>query len=79
MKKTEKNFEKHLSELETIVEKLEEGKVSIEELVTYYESGMKHLLEAQKILKNAELRLEQLRINATGEKTLEPVELEKET
>ncbi len=55
------SFEKHLAELEAIVERLEQGEVPLEDLLVQYETGMKHLREAQRILQEAELRIEQLK------------------
>lgn len=65
-------FETHLAKLEAIVEGLEQGEVSLEELVMQYEAGTRHLVEAQRILKTAELRIEQLRQKATGKIETEP-------
>ncbi|QFT89737.1 Exodeoxyribonuclease 7 small subunit [Bacillus sp. THAF10] len=39
--KKERTFEDAMQELETIVEKLEEGDVPLEEAISYYKEGMK--------------------------------------
>jgi exodeoxyribonuclease VII small subunit len=53
-------FEVELKKLEHLVESLESGDVSLDELVTKYEEGMRLLKSCQKSLEAAELRIEQL-------------------
>lgn len=67
------SFEDELAKLEAIVTALESGEVSLAELVTRYEEGMRHLKVCREFLGEAELRLEQLK--AGGEKP-EPLKLE---
>lgn len=54
-------FAANLGELESIVESLERGDVSLENLMEMYERGMKLHAECQRILRDAELRIEKLR------------------
>lgn len=54
------NFEADLTKLEKLVESLEEGTVSLDELVAKYEEGMRLLKSCQTSLQAAELRIEQL-------------------
>ena len=53
-------FEAELKKLEQLVESLESGDVSLDELVAKYEEGMRLLKSCQKSLEAAELRIEQL-------------------
>ena len=54
------SFETDLRKLESLVESLESGDVSLDELVAKYEEGMRLLKSCQKSLESAELRIEQL-------------------
>ena len=54
------SFEDELARLEKLVESLESGTVSLDELVTKYEEGIRLLKSCQKSLEAAELRIEQL-------------------
>jgi exodeoxyribonuclease VII small subunit len=54
------SFEDELARLEQLVESLESGTVSLDELVTKYEEGVRLLKSCQKSLEAAELRIEQL-------------------
>jgi exodeoxyribonuclease VII small subunit len=54
------SFEVELKKLEKLVESLESGDVSLDELVAKYEEGMRLLKSCQKSLEAAELRIEQL-------------------
>jgi exodeoxyribonuclease VII small subunit len=53
-------FEAELARLEKLVESLESGTVSLDELVTRYEEGIRLLKSSQRSLEAAELRIEQL-------------------
>lgn len=59
MKKSEQDlsFEEALSGLERITSELQSGKLTLEEAVTAYESGLKLKSYAQKKLNDAQLRL----------------------
>lgn len=63
----ELSFEQELKKLETIVESLESGDVSLADLVKRYEEGMTHLKNCQAKLADAELRIQQLKsVDAGG-------------
>ena len=53
-------FEAELKKLEQLVDSLESGTVSLDELVAKYEEGMRLLKSCQSSLQAAELRIEQL-------------------
>ncbi|MCR5183948.1 MAG: exodeoxyribonuclease VII small subunit [Opitutales bacterium] len=56
-----------MKKLETVVESLEGGNVSLEDLVKRYEEGMEHLKKCRAKLADAELRIRQLRsVDADG-------------
>ena len=59
---TKKNidFEKSLSELESIIEVLESENVSLEESVKKFEEGISLVKSCQKQLKDAELKVNKL-------------------
>jgi len=59
-------LEKSLVELETLVEKLEGGDLSLEETLKYFERGVKLTRECQATLKEAEQKVEIL-LNKTVE------------
>lgn len=67
-------FEDELAKLESIVDALESGEVTLAELVVRYEDGMKHLRTCRAFLDDAELRLEQIKSGPAGDKT-EPLKL----
>jgi exodeoxyribonuclease VII small subunit len=60
------SFEAALAELEGIVEKLEAGKVSLEESIAIYERGEKLKTHCDKLLKAAEARIEKITVGADG-------------
>lgn len=55
-----KSFEKSVQELDSIVEQMESGDLSLEQSLELFEKGVKLTRECQKILADAELRLEHL-------------------
>jgi len=57
---SKEGFESEMAKLEKLVESLESGTVSLDELVTKYEEGMRLLKSCQSNLQAAELRIEQL-------------------
>jgi len=57
-KKQQLNFEKSLEELETIVAKLEGGKLGLAESLDHYEHGVHHLKACYHQLSEAERRIE---------------------
>lgn len=54
------SFEAEMAKLEQLVESLESGTVSLDELVAKYEEGIRLLKSCQGSLQAAELRIEQL-------------------
>lgn len=54
------DFEKSLSSLEKIVQKLESGDISLEESISLFEEGMKNSLECKKALENARTKITDL-------------------
>jgi exodeoxyribonuclease VII small subunit len=59
-------FEAALAELEAIVDKLEAGKVSLEDSIAIYERGEKLKGHCDKLLKAAEARIEKITLKADG-------------
>ena len=57
-KETKTNLEKSLKELETIVEKLEEGDIPLEESLKEFEKGVKLSRDCQTALKDAEQKVQ---------------------
>jgi len=60
------SFEQAIGELETIVKRLEEGKVPLEESVAIYERGEVLKARCEELLKQAEARVEKITLDATG-------------
>jgi len=68
-------FEEALAELEAIVEKLEKGAVALEESIKIYERGEALKAHCDKLLKNAEMRIEKITLGADGKpKGTEPLD-----
>ncbi len=55
------SFEDALSRLESIVDSMEQGQVPLAELITRYEEGTKLLKVCEARLKDAELKIDQLK------------------
>ena len=62
-------FERALEELETIVKRLEEGKVPLEESVAIYERGEALKRHCEELLRKAEARVEKITLDAAGKPT----------
>lgn len=60
------NFETAMAELEKIVGQLEKGEVKLEESITLYERGAKLKARCESLLKDAEARIERIRLSADG-------------
>ena len=74
----EKSFEKSLEELETIVNRLEQGDLPLEESLALFEEGIKLSRECRERLASAERKIQVLMKDANGELTaadLEPDDL----
>lgn len=73
----EMSFEAALAELEGIVNKLESGKVDLEESIGIYERGEKLKARCEALLKEAEARIEKITIKPDGTAGgTEPLEVE---
>ena len=59
-KKKSLNFESTLSEIEKIIESLEEGNLSLEDSIKAYEKGISLTKACQKMLSDAELTIKKL-------------------
>ena len=60
------SFEKAIEELETIVKRLEEGKVPLEESVAIYERGETLKRRCEELLRQAEARVAKITLDASG-------------
>ena len=59
-------FERAMEELETIVKRLEDGKVPLEESVTIYERGEALKRRCEDVLRQAEARVDKITTDASG-------------
>ena len=59
-------FEAALAELESIVDKLEKGAVSLDDSIRLYERGEALKARCDALLKNAEMRIEKITLSADG-------------
>ena len=70
-------FERAIEELETIAQRLEEGKVPLEESVAIYERGEALKRRCEDLLRQAEARVERITLDAQGKPTgTEPLDVE---
>ena len=60
------SFEEALTELESIVQKLESGQVKLEEAVEAYEKGVQMQKICEEKLKEAQMKVEKLILNKEG-------------
>jgi exodeoxyribonuclease VII small subunit len=71
------SFERAIDELETIVKRLEDGKVPLEESVAIYERGEALKRRCEELLRLAEARVEKITLDAAGRPTgSEPLDVE---
>lgn len=71
------SFEQALDQLEKIVEKLERGDVALEESIRIYERGEALKTHCDKLLKEAENKVDKIRLSRSGEPDgLEPLDSE---
>ena len=69
-------FERAIEELETIVKRLEEGKVPLEESVAIYERGEALKRRCEELLRQAEARVEKITLDASGKPSgTEPLDM----
>ena len=66
-------FDETLARIETIVERLETGNLSLEESLKLFEEGMELVRRADRTLQEAELRIEKL-VSGTERESLEETE-----
>ena len=70
------SFERAIEELESIVRRLEDGKVPLEESVAIYERGEVLKRRCEHLLRQAEARVEKIALDATGKpKGAEPFDV----
>ncbi|WP_426534537.1 exodeoxyribonuclease VII small subunit [Bradyrhizobium sp. McL0615] len=70
-------FERAMEELESIVTKLEGGKVPLEESVTIYERGEALKRRCEELLRQAEARVDKITTDANGQVTgTEPLDVQ---
>jgi exodeoxyribonuclease VII small subunit len=73
----ELSFEKALAELEQIVSRLERGEVPLAESIAIYERGDALRKHCDALLKQAEARVEKIRVGADGKpEGSEPLDVE---
>lgn len=76
-KTTNFNFEKTLEQLNTLVEKMETGGLSLEESLQYFEQGISLTRQCQQALQEAEQKV-QILLEKNGETALAPYPNESE-
>jgi exodeoxyribonuclease VII small subunit len=70
-------FERAIEELESIVKRLEEGKVPLEESVAIYERGEALKKRCEELLRQAEARVDKITLDASGKPTgSEPLDVD---
>ena len=70
-------FERAIEELESIVKRLEEGKVPLEESVAIYERGEALKKRCEDLLRQAEARVDKITLDANGRPTgSEPLDVD---
>jgi len=77
-KETKLSFEDALGKLESIVESMESGDVPLAELLARFEEGNKLLTVCEARLKDAELKIEQLKKQKDGKIAFEKFETTRE-
>jgi exodeoxyribonuclease VII small subunit len=78
-KNEQPSFEEALAKLESIVESMESGEVPLAELIARFEQGTKLLQACETRLKEAELRIEQLKKSKDGSIAFGKFETDRET
>ena len=66
MAKRKPSFEDALQQLETVADRIEQGKIGLEESINEYEQGMALVKQCRAILAKAELKIEQLQQRSDG-------------
>jgi exodeoxyribonuclease VII small subunit len=71
------SFERAIEELESIVKRLEEGKVPLEESIAIYERGESLKRRCEELLRQAEARVDKITTDANGQVTgTEPLDVQ---
>jgi exodeoxyribonuclease VII small subunit len=71
------SFERAIEELESIVKRLEDGKVPLEESVAIYERGEALKRRCEDLLRQAEARVEKITADSSGAVTsVEPLDVQ---
>lgn len=71
------SFERAIEELESIVKRLEDGKVPLEESVAIYERGESLKRRCEELLRQAEARVDKITTDASGQPTgTEPLDVQ---
>ena len=71
------SFERAIEELESIVKRLEDGKVPLEESVAIYERGEALKRRCEELLRQAEARVDKITTDASGQVTrTEPLDVQ---
>jgi exodeoxyribonuclease VII small subunit len=71
------SFERAIEELESIVKRLEDGKVPLEESFAIYERGEALKRRCEDLLRQAEARVQKITLDAAGNPTgVEPLDVE---
>lgn len=65
------NFEQAMAELESLVKKLEEGRLPLEEAIQAYERGTALKKQCEEKLQAAKMRVEQISLNPDGSPKVE--------
>ena len=66
-------LETSLTEIASLIEKMEQGGLTLEESLSHFEQGVKLIKSAQKILQDAEQKV-QILIQKTSDESLDPYE-----
>ncbi len=71
------SFERAMEELESIVKRLEDGKVPLEESVAIYERGEALKRRCEELLRQAEARVDKITTDSSGKPTgTEPLDVQ---
>lgn len=71
------SFERAMEELESIVKRLEDGKVPLEESVAIYERGEALKRRCEELLRQAEARVDKITTDSNGQPTgTEPLDVQ---
>ena len=69
------SYEEAFEKLELAVSALQDGRLSLDQALEYYEEGMRLAQHCHDLLQKAELRVQQLRVTDEGDLEVEPLDL----